>query len=252
MNDIEEKILKSKKYSSLDKNLISRIIKEESTKYNKLKDIEQNVKKRLHILYGMYFKTKSYNKCKELINNNNNIPELLKLHNSTNERLSINEEFYKYIKEHVKDFSSVIDIGCGFNPFTFFIQDSPNKYFAYDVDKNITDLINYFFKKHNINGYSKTMDIITEYPKEKVDVTYMFKIVPLIENQKTGRIKEIISKLSSKYIVITYPLKSISGKKINMYETYSKSFVQLIPTIFKLIGKKRFDNELIFILEKNC
>lgn len=80
----------------------------------------------------------------------------------------------------------------------------------------------------------------------------MFKIVPLIENQKTGRIKEIISKLSSKYIVITYPLKSISGKKINMYETYSKSFVQLIPTNFKLIGKKRFDNELIFILEKNC
>lgn len=238
-------ILKSNKYSFLDEGLIKRVIKEEIPKYKKYKDILQSVKNKLHIIYGSFITDKFYEKAKKLIDTD----EIYKLHSSTSERYSFYEEFYNFIFKNIKG-NSVIDLGCGFNPFSIKLQNGINEYYAYDIDKRISELINYYFNKNNIKGVSNTIDLITSIPDVKADIAYMFKLLPVLENEKKGRSIEIIDNLNVKYIVITYPIKSLSGRNKNMKENYTNDFYNIIGDKYKVIDSACFHNEIVFIIEK--
>lgn len=256
IDKIYGEIMLSKKYSNLYSPLIMRICKEEYAKYKKDKDRIKSVKNKLHIIYGAFSSDECQKKALAIMNPGNsdikNISEeIMQFHASTNERLNSLDEFYGFIFDTVGKIESVLDIGCGFNPFSIPLMPAYiKKYYAYDIDYRTVALLNHYFSLLNLPQLANNIDIITETPKDIVDVAFLFKLIPVIEIQSSGRGFKLLHEINAEYIVMTYPVKSLCGKNKGMEINYTKSFEKGIAGSFKIIGQKIIGSELIYIIKK--
>ena len=259
--DFISEIKNSKKYSSVCQPLLERICKEESLKYKKDKEILKAVKNRLHIIYGAFFNENSIKTAESIINSGDNIPaiseKLMKLNTSSNERVEFISELYKFIFDMIPDenINTILDIGCGFNPFSlpylFDIAPQLNikSYYAFDIDVNLAEIINQYFDLLELPRYAGCIDLISETPSQIADVVFLFKIIPTIENCKKGRGFEIINSLNAKYIIVSFPTKTLCGKNKGMAENYADFFEKNLDyDKFIIMGKNIFKNELVYVL----
>lgn len=177
----------------------------------------------------------------------------MSLHTSTKERLEFYEVLYEKIFEVIKTTESISDIACGLNPFSIPLMNlkEPLKYFAYDIDSSLINLINQFFVKINFQPLAKTQDVIFNPPKEAVDITFVFKFLPIIEKIKRSYILEFLKGLQSQYIVISFPSKSISGKEKGMIRHYREFYLKKIKENFSIVSEFSSKNEIFIILNKN-
>ena len=272
---MQSEIIKSKKYSFVYQPFLKRIYKEESAKYKKDKEIIKAVKNQLHIVYGAFFTGKSIKCAEDLIYNYNldsngiKIPpviiaeKLMDLNTSSKERLPFIKELYKFIFDTIYNFNnyseninSILDIGCGFNPFSLpFIFDYfkyIKSYYAFDIDINLAKIINKYFVLYNLPQYAGCIDIISETPSQIADIAFLFKIIPTIETCKKSRGFEILNGLNAKYIIVSFPTKTLCGKSNKgMPKNYAEFFEKSLNyDKFKIIGKEFFQNELVYILSK--
>ncbi len=217
------------------------------------------VRSELRRVSGMFYEL-DYSKAKNLIEslNKNNFDEIsfeiLKLHKSTHERLRYYEEIYSEIFTHIQTPKRILDIGAGFNAFSyFFLQEyaSP-EYFSCDINEFDIDLVNYFFKRAGINGSGFFCDILSDFNKLKsfdADLIFLFKVLDSVESKQKGFSQKLLSGLSAKSIVVSFPLVSLSSKsKINKNKR---------NWFYKLIDSLRFEyyefsvkNELFFVLNR--
>jgi len=107
------------KYDNLYPPLVERI-------YNEATDIK-SAKKRLHQLYGAYNSANIHKKAEKILYSERfsecESPEseafkIMRLHASTKERLPHISEFYQFITDHTGNPETILDLGCGFNPFS--------------------------------------------------------------------------------------------------------------------------------------
>lgn len=248
-------VILSKKYAFLYEPLIMRICREEYAKYKKDKDRIKAVKNKLHIIYGAFFGDECHKRANAIINSGNidtaMVTEIMRLHASTNERLNSLDEFYGLISGTIGQVESILDIGCGFNPFSLpYMQSDIKKYYALDIDYRTVKLLNLYFGLLNMPTLANSIDIITETPRDYADVAFIFKLMPVIEIQSAGRGFQLLKELNVKYIVVTYPVKSLCGKDKGMAVNYAKSFEQGIDGSFEIIGQGIVGSELVYIVRK--
>ena len=259
-------IIKSKKYSSVYQPLLERICREESEKYKKDKEIIKAVKNRLHTIYGAFFLENSVKIAEDLIDNDKDdilsapvSEKLMNLNTSSKERLSFIKELYRFIFNTVADenISTILDIGCGFNPFSlpFMLEFFKHikLYYAFDIDAALAGIINKYFDLFNLPQNAGCIDIISETPPQKADIAFLFKIIPTVENCKKGRGFEIINNLDARYIAVSFPTKTLCGKNIGMAENYAAFFEENLDCEkFEIVGKEIFANELVYVLRRNA
>lgn len=168
-----ESVYNSKKYKKLDKDFIKTIFEINKNKSDSIKATKQM----LHEISGMYF------------------------------NLDRNEELgniWRFVCENISDIKikKVLDLGCGYS-YLFFKQDKALDYIGVDVinDNNIlTD---------NILSPRK------DWKNKNYDVTLMLNVIPVIERIEKGSGKRLIEEMKkhTKYLVIGFPNRSISGRK---------------------------------------
>jgi len=124
-------------------------------------------------------------------------------------------------------------------------------YCAYDIDTRVMAIINRFFLLLGLPQNAFCVDLAAKTPALSVDITFMFKLLPVLESQMTGRGFGLVSEIKSRYFVVTYPLKSLGGREKGMGQNYSVAFGAWLREIvnIKLIASERIGNELIYILE---
>lgn len=259
LESVFNEVRKSKRYVSLSDETILRICNEEIHKYKKLKQAVKAVKKRLHAMYGAYFTNKCYKKVRAFLNDylvgtpdeKELSKNILALHASSKERLDTVEEFYGYIFDKVKGINSLVDIGCGFNPFFLpWIEVGEEiRYYATDISSDFVELINIFFEKRGMHPDAYQLDIICSVPQQEADVAFMFKIIPILEQQKPGLTLEVFNQLNVGKIIATFPLKSLSGKNKGMEHNYSNWVEKNIENSFSVIDRNIIGNELIYVIE---
>jgi 16S rRNA (guanine(1405)-N(7))-methyltransferase len=253
----------STKYNMLYPPLVERVYEEEKRKG--AKNFEKAVKTRLHQMFGAYVQGNAHKKTLLLLQeleNGKDVKEtsaaIMALHASTKERLPHIENFCQFITAHTGQVESILDLGCGFNPFSipFWNLRNLKVCYAYDIDTRTKDLLNRFFSFINLPPLGKCADLVTETPAENVDLTLMCKLVPVLESQIAGRGFELARLQNTKFLVITYPLKSLCGKEKGMGKNYASQFEKALagnalgdymPVEFKEIG-----NELVYVLEKKA
>lgn len=260
INAIFNDILNSKKYNNICDELIFRICQETHGKYNKEKEIIKSVKAQLHAIYGAFFSDKCISQAETLINSatlaqpiEQLAEQLLSLHISSQERLPYIKDFYKFIFSITGLPVSITDIGCAFNPFSIpYMSDEKLKsYYAFDIDKRLPPIINTYMTMLKLPTLSSTLDIVSTVPKNYSDITFLFKIVPVIEHQKKGKTIDILTDINSKHVVITFPTKSLTGKNKGMEKHYSKFAKDSITPYFNIVASTIIGNEYVVIIRKS-
>ncbi|MCL2189910.1 MAG: hypothetical protein FWC16_13015 [Defluviitaleaceae bacterium] len=253
-----------KKYANLYAPLVARIYAEEAEK----KDAQKAAKTRLHQLYGAYRQPNAHKKASALLDmweksatpiSTESIRPLLCLHASTHERLPFYEDFYAFIFENIPPPQTVMDLGCGFNPFAlpFLLEAHPAKkleaYHAHDIDTRQAALINRFFAQHQLPAAAQCSDLATHTPQAPADLALLLKLLPVLEAQAPMRGYQLARETNAQNLVITYPLKSLSGKEKGMARNYRQAFEnslsagQLAP--YSLTAEYNIGTEWVCILE---
>ncbi len=161
---------------------------------------------------------------------------------AVHERKGFNKELYEKIFSLTKKPKTILDLGCGLNPLYFPYKDVA--YLASDIDKEALKKVKKHFKKHKIKGEVFYLDLndASELKSIKTDITLIFKV---LDNFKKQTIKEILKKLNTKYVVISFATKTISGKRMNLpkrdwFEKMIKDYQY---------EKIRFFNEIFYVIK---
>ena len=241
------------KYNMLYPTLVARVYEEEKQKG--AKDCEKATKTRLHQMFGAYVQGNTHKKAAALLEscNSGSSENILSLHASTKERLAHYIQFYAFITDHITNIETIMDLGCGFNPFALHYLPAIKAYYAYDIDTRTRDLLNRFFMLQNLPQTAYCADLVTETPTEKADLTLLCKLIPVLEAQQAGRGFELARQLDTKFLVITYPTKSLGGCDKGMSKNYAAQFEKAYASGalsgFVLLASSQIGNELVYILK---
>ena len=258
VKEIVKKILDSKKYCGIDRVIIERICEETMSKYRKPGDAIKAVKKELHIIHGSFLTGKSHSKAmamiasytgKEIKTDKIFAAQLMALHSSTRERLEQADRIYPYLCGFMNADDTIIDIGCGFNPFALpFFTVQPGNYFAFDISHSTVILLGKYFAISNTPYQAEVYDAVMQTAHVQGDVILMLKLFPVLERQKTGSGFSVLNSLNFRNAVVSFPLKSASGKNKGMEAFYSSWFEAELPEKYVIVDKTSFKNEMFYIL----
>lgn len=289
MNEVDKKlivdrILASAKYRTIYRPTVMRIVDELAGRYL-AKDLEKAVRNKMHQVWGAFARRANLEKLGQTVSNciklnqtetnciklgktGKNLEKLnktesdfvkmrscvlpiLKLQTSTDERINILDDYYNKIFEITGKPKVVFEPACGLNALTYFWMGEGVKYIGYDVDLRQIDFINQIFAECGVEKNAQVMlgDIFEEKYIE-ADVTMFLKVLILLERQKRGSSLNVLQKCKSKYIVISFPTRSISGKKKGMREYYKKYFQNLVAGQNWEVKVIDFENEVVFVVSK--
>ena len=71
-----------------------------------------------------------------------------------------------------------------------------------------------------------------------------------MEQIEHGLAQKILDNLNAEHILVTYPLRSLGGRKKGMEETYRSQFDQLVAGRGWKIQEFSFTNEVAFLVTK--
>ena len=262
MNDLYNELLKSKKYSDIAPAVLQRVCENASMRYSKPKDALKAAKTELHIINESYLTSDCHKKAAALISGYSGSGmatdkefslSLMRLHASSRERIEYINEIYSFLSCFVNRNTVLGDIGCGFSPFALpFFDKAPQKYFAYEINGETTGVLNRYFSAMSKNGYfAETLDAVSVVPEKHFDTVFLFKLLPVLQQQKKGRAFEVLMELDYSVGVVSFPLKSLSGREKGMNGHYSSFFEDGLPTGFKVMDKQSIGNELFYIIKKH-
>ncbi len=264
LTKLRKKIQLSKKYSSLAPQTVSRIVQASARRFPE-KQVEDEAKKKLHQIWGAYYTSrpnfkKLETKISEELSQGKDLKEiflpLLKIHSSTKERIPILNEFYSKIFAATGNPVSILDHAAGLNALTIPWMQLPatTKYTAHDIDKEEVLFLNSVFKIINktpplpqVNA--KVKDLFEE-TDEYYEIHFLYKILPLLEQQRKDSSAEILKSLKGKYLVVTFPTGSLSGKQKGMIKTYTRRCEDIIASQKWDFQRIAFNTELVYVINK--
>ena len=128
-------------------------------------------------------------------------------------------------------------------------------YYAYDIDKADMSFINEYFytMKDKISGKAETINLASISEEEiqklpKVDVCFMFKLADVLDRKNHKQSEKIITNLNSKYIVVSFAKKTITGKNMNFpYRGWIERMLERVGLKFEKI---EFETEVFYIIKR--
>ncbi len=255
--EIFKRVKASKKYGCICDETIMRLAGSEAEKRVSEKDAVKAVKTRLHVIAGAFSESGKLAEAEKLLDawsaeNGGEIAErILGLHKSSAERMGFGREMYRDILGAVGEGGAVLDIACGLNPFAAPLMGRIDRYIATDIDTRVVSLVNRFFGLAGIPGVAIASDVLYRIPVNRVKNTLLFKIVPLLEQQKKGFSAELAESLDSEFLTITFPTRSLSGKNVGMAGFYRDFIRASFPEDrFRFCFDKEYQNELLYIIRR--
>ena len=228
--DLLHEIKQNKKYKSI----ADEIIIEEINNYlkkNKISSIStediKEIRSKLHRSYSS-FQTKKKNKIEKYLDELKENPmdltithDLLSTVISTKERLEYYPELYQQIFEITGKPKIIVDIGAGFNIFSYPFMDLTSlTYYSYDINEEDKKIINKYLEIMKIKGKAeildaKNLEAVSKLPLS--DLVFLFKLIDVIDKDNHKPSEELIKQLISKtkFIVASFATRTITRKKMN-------------------------------------
>ncbi len=228
---------------------------------SKFKDAVKYIRGKARKIYGI-FQTTDVAKREEYLerylktNKEKDLIRILKTHRSTKERLPYNKEMYEKIFSLTLKPVSILDIGAGLNPLSFRYMglEKNLKYTASEFNQKDVDFLNLFFKKTGMsNSKAVKIDLLVKEERKKLqnyktDICFLFKVLDSLEEFQENISYDIISLIKSRFIVVSFPLYSITGKKMRLQKR--NWFEKLGKRLGFDIDSFKMKNELFYILRK--
>ncbi|MBI2146389.1 hypothetical protein HYU22_03550 [Candidatus Woesearchaeota archaeon] len=187
------------------------------------------------------------------------VAKLLQTHASTKERLPFYQELYSKLFTHTGLPQTVIDLGCGLNPFSIpYMTAGPLKYYAYDIaEGEIASLKKFFRWLHARNpafvGSAGVLDLLHWAKlKESVDadICFLFKMTDVLDRGKGHKVTEaVIKSVPAQWVVVSFPILTMSGKRMNHPR---RQWIELMcQRLFYKFYILVFNNEMFYVIRKS-
>ncbi|HEU5087854.1 MAG TPA: 16S rRNA methyltransferase [Roseiflexaceae bacterium] len=177
---------------------------------------------------------------------------IMGMHASTRERLPYLERFYDTILGGLPPVTSVLDLACGLNPLAFgWMPLAPHAaYYACDAVGSLVAVVGEFLALAGIKGQASTCDLLSNPPDRPVDLALALKLLPVLEQVERNAGARLLRELNARWIVVSYPTRSLGGRGRGMAANYERQFRDAIAEQPWRATPFEFPNELVFLIDK--
>ena len=178
--------------------------------------------------------------------------DLMREHASTRERLGLLDHFYDRIFEITGTPSVILDVACGVHPLAIPWMNLPvdTVFHAYEITGGLVDGLNGFLAAMGMAPLVKLQDVICAPPQETGDMAFLMKMVPCLERRRKGIAIELLADLRVRYVVVTFPVRSLAGRSKHMPAFYSRSFAEMVSGYDWQLIRVPIEGELVFVVDK--
>ncbi len=260
LDDLVTAVLATTKYHSLSPDLVRRVGAAELGKRPRLKEALKATKNKLHQIGGAYF-TASIDYAAALARleeaqrsgaaaQREALVAVMRLHASTQERLPILEAFYATTLAGLPPIGSVLDLACGLNPLAWpWMPFGPETtYTAVDIYADMMAFLGQFMALAGIRGAAQVGDVGSPMTFAPVDLVLLLKTLPVLAQVDKTAVPRLLDSLPARYLLISFPAKSLGGRSKGMVENYETQFNQWAEGRAWQIKRFAFASELAFLV----
>lgn len=223
----------------------------------------QSAKKKLHEVIALYLGDPDYDAARQRLSAafasgdaaqvQAVCRDLLRVHDSTRERLELLDTFYPAIWSITGAPHTLLDIACGLNPLSYPWMHLPDgaTFYAYEIHTPRVDLLNHYFALQGIAGRAFVRDILVDYPPESGDVALLLKEIHRMEKRRKGIVLPLLDALNVRWIVLSSPTRSRTGRR-TVIDTYRAQVHDILAErpVWTLAEEIEFPNELVYCVRK--
>jgi 16S rRNA (guanine(1405)-N(7))-methyltransferase len=262
VKEITSRILTSRKYKglSLPEETILDLINQSKKNARNSHEVEKTVRQKLHNIIAPYLESLNYEAA---VLDLQSIPpsdkasieqfslHMLESHSSTLERIPIMTDFYKKIFSFTGTPSQILDLACGFNPFSLPWMNIPLEinYHAYDLHQPRIDLINKYLTQIGRPPMAEKRDILVNPPKENADVAFFFKEAHRFEQRQHGCNRIFWESLNVRYLLVSLPAANLTGSR-SMVEGQRILVERTLKGLPWIVNEITFGTEIVFCIDK--
>lgn len=262
LDALVDKIKSSRKYSNTYEDTIRDVMEKALAQHRRQKDAIKAAKTKLHRIQAAYLGNIHFeddlNILAELYTNGdmekvkNICLKLMQEHASTKERTSILDSFYEEIFSVTGIPSRILDIASGIHPLSipWMGLSDDTVYRAYEIDNGLVNCLNRFFEIIGYKPLARLQDVICTPPTETGDLAFVMKMIPCLERREKGCSIRLLRDLKVRYIVVSFPIKSLSGRSKHMPSFYTEFFNDMVDGCGWQTTKLPISEELVFIIDK--
>lgn len=267
LDSLVDAVLASSNYKDIAPALIRSIGLQELAKRRTTKEAIKATKNKLHQVTGAYMEDKGHYdgwlaRLRTTLHAGNEsalreqCKQIMSYHASTRERLPILDQFYAKIFAQLPPVRNVLDIACGLNPLALPWMPLPAEatYIACDIHQLMMAFLQTWLEMNKVAGRAEVCDVLASCPTEKVDVAFLLKTLPCLEQVDKTASKRLLTTLQADFLVVSYPAQSLGGRNKGMMEYYEKHFRELVELVAQetwQVTRLVFSSELVFVVKTN-
>lgn len=251
------------KYRNIHEDIIRRIATSELPKGRSWKETVKAVRNKIHQVGSAYQPQKI--DYAHLIQKMESLPndiqdplvkqfclDAMQKHTSTRERLVILDQFYKTTLSSFTTINSLLDVACGLNPLALAWMPlaSDCRIQVCDIYTDQIDFLNHFFEYFQIKGKAVCCDLTQDLPAENFQIALILKTIPCLEQIDKTIGSRLLAGLNTQNLLVSFPVKSLSGRNKGMREFYSSHFEDIIAQNNWQVETFSFLNEEAFLVHK--
>ena len=268
LDQLIEAVLASSKYRSISHDFVRGVGAQELAKRHSLKEAIKATKNKLHQVGGAYLDGEMrYDRWLDELKQACSLQatawgglegvretciRIMRYHASTRERVPVLGEFYTTILAGMPPIRSVLDIACGLHPLAIpwmpLAEDA--QYYAYDIYQDMVAFLDECLGLMHVQGYAQACDVIQECPQQKVDVAFLLKALPCLEQVDKSAGSRLLETIAADALVVSFPAHSLGGRHKGMVANYEARFWQLVEDKNWSISRFEFPTELVFLVRK--
>lgn len=265
---VAKAVAESRRYRAVDLAVVRRLADEELSRARSTDDAIKRVKRRLHQAVGAYRpggRAGQGRDLERLIVARREDPSgselrtacriLMARHASTRERLPYLDRFYAGIWDSLGAApTSLLDLGCGLAPLALPWMGLPasGHYVAIDADAAAIALVDGFLALMAQPHATEVRDLVAPFKAAPTDVALLLKLVPILDRQHPDAALRLIQGLTADHAVISFPVRSLGGRRRGMETTYRRRADGLVAGLGPRVCEVReasIPNELVFVME---
>ena len=123
-------------------------------------------------------------------------------------------------------------------------------YRALDIYADLSGFLNDFFDILGVAGQASVQDLLSPTAGLDADLTLLLKALPCLQQIDRGATSRLVDAITSPWLVISYPARSIGGRGKGMVETYRADFKALSEGRGWRSEELLYDTELAYIVHR--
>ena len=259
VEDLVAQLKGAKKYAVTCEDTLRRTAAWALARRPSAKEALKTAKRKLHQITAAYMEPSKWPEVEGLVDILSTVgPEairstcrrLLAYHASTAERLEIMEAAFRDVFRVTGPPDVLVDLACGLNPFAlpWMGLSSECVYRAIDINHRLVRCINRFFEVMDRPQAAECRDLLAAPPTERADIALVLKTLPCLEQQEKGASARVLRALDCRWIVVSFPSRSLGGRQKGMAPHYAHFMERLLDELGSEAKVLTYPDELVYII----